>query len=508
MKTSRIIISLVMVVVTMAFFCLSAAATEMGGSSGVESSEELPSVATVEDLNINNIQLQPTEMPPEGSNGIEDETVQDDMEPDKDKNGDSYTKIRLSAVDAQGNPIMTPNGNASQAINVKVPLMCKGETIYDLEIVPVLSENLDEFPFLIERLDYTQVYKGRVLPDEVVVFDYNFTLSSRATSGTKKVEFQVSYWFNNRMETATIPVFVNVVKGYEETPKQDVEVFTSTPKVILQSFSVDRNQIYAGETFTIDVELKNTSSQNVKNLKMTVSEESGSVFPALGTTNSIYVEKILAQETANVQLCLQSPADLQEKIYRLSVLLEYESSVNNQTFSATETVSIYVMQPISVKMQNPIIHEEAWLDQRCSGSILLFNMGRSSIYNCMVTIEGSGLSLEENYYGGTVVAGTSMRAEFEIIPHVEGEVTGNIVITYEDVSGNKFEEKRPVSLYVNKDYTQTAPNLETLEPSEKNSNGSSNTGWLIVLLVIAFGMCIVLPFAIVRRNQKRKLKDL
>ena len=56
-----------------------------------------------------------------------------------------------------------------------------------MEITPVLSENLDEFPFLIERLDYTQVYEGRVLPYEVIEFDYNFTLSSYATSGTKKV---------------------------------------------------------------------------------------------------------------------------------------------------------------------------------------------------------------------------------------------------------------------------------------------------------------------------------
>ena len=79
-----------------------------------------------------------------------------------------------------------------------------------------------------------------------------------------------------------------------------------------------------------------------------------------------------------------------------------------------------------------LIHIYPWVGQSCALYFALYNMGKAPIYNCMVDVEGEGLAMEETYFGGTVAAGSTMRADFSIIPSVGGDIAGEIVITYED----------------------------------------------------------------------------
>jgi hypothetical protein len=78
----------------------------------------------------------------------------------------------------------------------------------------------------------------------------------------------------------------------------------------------------------------------------------------------------------------------------------------------------------------------------------IINMGKSSVYNTMVTVEGPGLSLEERVYAGTLQAGQQYNVDMGIVANEPGEIEGEIVVSFEDEYGDKLEERQPFTLTV------------------------------------------------------------
>lgn len=111
-----------------------------------------------------------------------------------------------------------------------------------------------------------------------------------------------------------------------------------------------------------------------------------------------------------------------------------------------------MLQKIRLKIDEPTVDGEAMEGESVPVYFSMYNMGRSSIYNCMVTVEGDGLSLEDSFFQGTVAAGSTMRADFSLITATPGQIDGEIVITYEDSLEEKMEERLPLSLYVSEAY--------------------------------------------------------
>ena len=69
------------------------------------------------------------------------------------------------------------------------------------------------------------------------------------------------------------------------------------------------------------------------------------------------------------------------------------------------------------------------------------NKGKSSVYNVTVDVEGEGFDKTSTaYYIGNVDSGKEEYYDTRIIPNIsEGEVKGNIVVTYEDANGSPKE---------------------------------------------------------------------
>lgn len=217
---------------------------------------------------------------------------------------DPEAKLRLSPVDANGLLVPAPEGDYGEAISVRIPLLCQRSSVYDLKITPVLSNDIEKFPFDIEAVDYMLTYPNSLQPGNIVEFTYNFRLSKKATTGVKQVDFNLSYrtggdtWSGGanagKLETATISIFVNVKKGLAPSTG-DGEGAGSTPKLIVESYSISSDKIYAGETFDVTVTLRNTSSsEDIQNLQIGFkdTQEVAKLVPASGGSNTLYIKKI------------------------------------------------------------------------------------------------------------------------------------------------------------------------------------------------------------------------
>ena len=390
---------------------------------------------------------------PTGGNAGQDGTGENPNgnKTEEPKKEDSEFRIRTSSVDSNGVCVLTPSGDYGDQLEVRLPLTCTNGYVYDLKVTPVLSNDIEKFPFDIDLVDYTLSYPGSIGRGQVVEFLYHLRLSKKATVGVKQVDFNVTYRNEDGdLKTGTVSLFVNVRKGL--SPTSDKDTTTSVPKLIIESYKLSSDKIYAGETFDLEFTIKNTSdSTNLQNVQIHIKDagETATIVPASGGSNTLYISKIGKGQSSSQKVSLQTAPDATAKAYTLNVDFSYESASTNAAHTANETIAVPILQKIRLKCDEPTVYDDvSYLDSSTSMSIRMYNMGRSSVYNCIVDVEGNGLKLEESYFGGTLSAGSTLAADISVIPSVAGDIQGTIVISYEDVYGEPGEERLPFTLHV------------------------------------------------------------
>lgn len=367
------------------------------------------------------------------------------------KKEDSEFRIRTSSVDSNGVCVLTPSGDYGDQLEVRLPLTCTNGYVYDLKVTPVLSNDIEKFPFDIDLVDYTLSYPGSIGRGQVVEFLYHLRLSKKATVGVKQVDFNVTYRNDEGdLKSGTVSLFVNVRKGL--SPTSDKDTTTSVPKLIIESYKLSSDKIYAGETFDLEFTIKNTSdSTNLQNVQIHIKDagETATIVPASGGSNTLYISKIGKGQSSSQKVSLQTAPDATAKAYTLNVDFSYESASTNAAHTANETIAVPILQKIRLRCDEPTVYDEvSYLNSGTSMSIKMYNMGRSSVYNCIVDVEGNGLKLEESYFGGTLSAGSTLAADISVIPSEAGDIQGTVVISYEDVYGEPGEERLPFTLHV------------------------------------------------------------
>lgn len=384
------------------------------------------------------------------------------------KKEDSEFRIRTSSVDSNGVCVLTPSGDYGDQLEVRLPLTCTNGYVYDLKVTPVLSNDIEKFPFDIDLVDYTLSYPGSIGRGQVVEFLYHLRLSKKATVGVKQVDFNVTYRNDEGdLKSGTVSLFVNVRKGL--SPTSDKDTTTSVPKLIIESYKLSSDKIYAGETFDLEFTIKNTSdSTNLQNVQIHIKDagETATIVPASGGSNTLYISKIGKGQSSSQKVSLQTAPDATAKAYTLNVDFSYESASTNAAHTANETIAVPILQKIRLKCDEPTVYDDvSYLDSSTSMSIKMYNMGRSSVYNCIVEVEGNGLKLEESYFGGTLSAGSTLAADISVIPSEAGDIQGTVVISYEDVYGEPGEERLPFTLHV-EDPNAGMENMEGMEGME------------------------------------------
>ena len=429
--------------------------------------------------------------------------------PEETPTADTEFRIRTSSVDPAGVPVSTPSGDYGEDITLRLPLVCTKGYVYDVKVTPVLSTDVEKFPFDIDLVDYTLCYPGSMNAGQVIEFMYPLRLSKKATVGVKQVDFTVTYRNGEgELKSGTVSLFVNVRKGLTATSENAT---SSVPRLIIQSYSLSSDKIYAGETFDLNFDLRNTSSsENIQNIQIRVkdADTTATLVPANGGSNSLYVSKISRGESTSQKISLQTAPDAEAKAYTLSLEFTYEAASTNAAHTTTETISIPILQKIRLKCDDPVIYDDmGWVGSGCSMYVRMYNMGRSSVYNCMVDVEGQGLKMEESYFGGTLAPGSTLSADFSVIPSEAGDIQGTIVISYEDVYGEPGEERLPFSLYVEDPAAMMAAAAEEEMQAEPEPEKSGLPWWGWVIGAGALGGGGTVGVKAIRRRRERMLED-
>ena len=257
--------------------------------------------------------------------------------------------------------------------------------------------------------------------------------------------------------------------------------YKTKPKVILESYSFSEDPIYAGDTITLRLVVANTSKREaIANLTLELSNEAGVILPAPGGSNSIYIGTIDKDDAYVLSIKLQVAPDADPKSQLLSIKLSYEGTKNRSAFDETASVSVPVRQKARVVINDPKIYDDPWVGGNVAVGVTLYNLGKTTLYNCMVDVVGDGVTLEESYFGGNIAAGGTMRADLNVTPTTAGQVDAQVRVTYEDVNGKATEELLPMSMFVNEEQAGgdiASPGNGGMEvPGDKPAG--ANIGWV------------------------------
>lgn len=442
--------------------------------------------------------------------------------------GKATAAFRLSSFDANGLIVPTAAGKNGGKVQVRLPLLCVDGPVSNIKAVPKLSTSLDEFPFAIEQVDYTVGYNGMIRVNQIIEFQFNLRFADKVTAGVKKVDFTITYdrgWASatgDSSESCDISLYVNVTRGYEAAGSEPGgETTAALPKIVVDSYSFSSDKIYAGEDFDLTFTVRNTSNEeDTKSILVTMTNnaETGKLTPAEGS-NTLYIDKLAKGESKTMTMSIATAPDTEAKAYELKLDFDYEGAKTRPATLAkgasSASIPVTVLQKIRLKIDEPTVDGEAMEGESVPVYFSLYNMGRSPIYNCMVSVEGDGLSLEDSFFQGTVAAGSTMRADFSLITATPGQIDGEIVITYEDSLEEKMEERLPLSIFVNEGFNPDANGgMEDPgyidQPTIGGMDGPSAgiPVWIWIALGVVVAAAIVVAIILLKKKRAKMLEDV
>lgn len=413
----------------------------------------------------------------------------------------------------------TTTANAGHHCEIAVPLVNLGETdVENVVITPVLSSDVTVWPFDIEKTDYSQVCEELKAGSDDTVLDrkhtFRWTLRTRddAVTGYTKLTFNVTYNEEDGTKGSVALdyyVQVNGVEPEEENGK------LSTPRVIVTGFTTTPEEVYAGDTFKLTLNLKNTSKEtSVQNMLFDIqgtqegtdANNTYAAFLPTAGSSTIFVDSIAPNSTKSISIELKSKADLAQKPYVVTVNMEYEDSKANP-FTETASVSVPIKQEAKVDLSSiQAMPEAIEIGNEANVMFSIYNVGKTKLYNVNVKFVADSISGGDTFLGNMEPGATG-----NVDAYLAGQAatmddgTVKILITYEDEEGKEATIEKTMTLYVNEPfYPDMMEDPMMMEGMMEEQKSFPWWGFAIIGVVVA-GAAVAAVLVIKKKKKAKKL---
>ena len=469
----------------------------------------------------------------------------DDDDDDDDDSSSSSSSSSSSASDSSSSSSDTDYSSASSSSSFIVPgatwftptavhgentivvlplVNMMKENVTDVIVTPVISEKTDEFPFEIDSTGFTE--KIDTLSGENAEKDRNkraqncvwaFRTRDDVKSGYYKINYNVLYTDSKgNHESCTVSTYVKTeglakfgtTDGYEDPSDK------STPRIIVTGFTTSPSDIYAGNTFTLNLSIKNTSRYTaVNNLELDLTavvsgkDDSSSYAAFLPTSgsNSFYVDSIPAGGEKVLSMDFTAKADLEQKPYVMSIKMNYENDLAT-SFEGSAEVSIPVKQLSKFDTSAITVEPSAIsVGEQTNLMFSIYNTGKTKLYNVSVSVNAASIEPTFGFVGG-LASGATGNVDMMITGTSETTDDGTIdmIISYEDENGNITSVNKSFNLTVTSDSSDYESDYSDTYSDSDSSEGSSVPIPLIAALITAIVIIALITVIIKKHIAKKK----
>ena len=286
----------------------------------------------------------------------------------------------------------------------------------------------------------------------------------------------------------------------------------SVPRVIVTGFDTNPAEVHAGSDFTLTIHLKNTSKKTkVQNMLFeleaptegTDEQTSAPAFLPTSGSNSIYLNGIKADGTADISITLNAKADLLQKPYSINLSMKYEDSQATQIESSS-SISIPVKQDARFEFSEfEISPQTIEVGGETNVMCSLYNLGRIKLYNAKARFEGNGIKKQEIFIGNVDAGATgSIDAMLQGEKVTNGNSKITMTLSYEDESGNISETTKDFELEVTEAVDDSDMYMNTDGDAEAGSSGFPVVPVVVVIVIIAG---VVAAVVFVKKKKKKQM---
>ena len=425
------------------------------------------------------------------------------------------------------------------------------QTLKNIKVEPILKKNTDKWPFKTEYQSYEASIPELNAGDSGSV-KFNFTQRDDAGDKTYRLTFAVTAENESGEKVYDDKVTYSVnTSAKPESQKEDsksdnsgqsaggsndggnIDAYAggvdngdavysgggggeasgngSVPRVIVTGFTTNPADVKAGSDFTLTLHLKNTSkSSRVGNMLFeleapTEGSDEQTTAPAFlpsSGSNSIYLDGIAANGTADISIDLNAKADLVQKPYSINVSMKYEDS-NASQIEASSSISIPVKQDARFEFSEfEITPESIAIGEEANVSCNLYNLGRIKLYNAKAIFEGEDIKKNETFLGNLEPgSSTSIDVMLEGIQATQGDGQVKMTLSYEDEAGTVSTTEQTFNLTV----TEATDDAVVDEMPEENAAGGLPIVPIILVILIIAG--IVAAVVIKKKKKSQKLAE-
>lgn len=425
------------------------------------------------------------------------------------------------------------------------------QTLKNIKVEPVLKKNTDKWPFKTEYQSYEASIPELNAGDSGSV-KFNFTQRDDAGDKTYRLTFAVTAENESGEKVYDDKVTCSVnTSAKPESQKEDSKsdnsgqsaggsndggnmdayaggvdngdaVYSgggggeasgnsSVPRVIVTGFTTNPADVKAGSDFTLTLHLKNTSkSSRVGNMMFeleapTAGSDEQTTAPAFlpsSGSNSIYLDGIAANGTADISIDLNAKADLVQKPYSINVSMKYEDA-NASQIEASSSISIPVKQDARFEFSEfEITPESIAIGEEANVSCNLYNLGRIKLYNAKAIFEGEDIKKNETFLGNLEPgSSTSIDVMLEGIQATQGDGQVKMTLSYEDEAGTVSTTEQTFNFTV----TEATDDAIVDEMPEENTTGGLPIIPIVLVILIIAG--IVAAVVIKKKKKSQKLAE-
>ncbi len=321
------------------------------------------------------------------------------------------------------------------------------------------------------------------------------------TDGWSKVLYEgKERYITSEYLSATPPV----EKPYEPTeePKEaSTTEDNSTPRFMVTSYELSEKSLSPEKTAVLKVTFKNYSTTKaLYNIKFSLTDPSGEILTVGMPTK--YVKSVYAGSSYTWEIELKAVNTASIGQHDLQVSAEYEDK-NFGSYSSSDTVRIDVKQSVKLSYSGAILPKKIIQGDTQTVTLELMNTGKSRIYNCTLDFDIEGMQSGGSVFVGNIEPATNAQgsANLRVDSDSLGEVTGKITITYEDDYGKEYKKTVDVSTVIEEKVEQVATTTED-EKEKKNP-----LWWLFILIGLAVGGGIGFGVPWIVNDKKQRKED-
>ena len=331
--------------------------------------------------------------------------------------------------------------------------------------------------------------------------EFDLLVSEDIEEGTHEFSVKLEYFDqDNKSYSDAKTFYINNVKGNSGTSSK------SAPKIIISSYTASPSTVVAGKDVTLTFKLKNThNSKAIVNMKSVI-ETDGTTLSLAGGSNSFYVERLEPQQEIEKTIKLKTKQDALSKAYPITITSDYEDE-KGTAYNAVETINLPVIEKTNLSINNIYGPYEMYQGNTGYVSFEYYNMGKATISNLRVTVEGDYSPVGEVYIGN-VDAGKGSYSEIEVTATGAEQAHGKLIFSFEDSSGNVLTETRSIEGFI---FTEQptfneepifTPDIMVEEPKEEMA------WWLVGLISAgAFVLVMLVTRAIVIKVGMKKIEE-